>query len=111
MNREQELVCARFGVKPDVPEPLQKLGIAPQTLHLEPLNGLRHRAEGSTCGWFSGGGTELSHDPDFFVPLHVTHMSERCPQVVKYLALPPGWRFLAAPDQEDIWFDQTLLQP
>jgi hypothetical protein len=26
-----------------------------------------------------------------------------------YLALPPGWRFLIAPDYEDVWFDESLL--
>jgi hypothetical protein len=26
-----------------------------------------------------------------------------------YLALPAGWRFLLAPDHEDVWFDVNLL--
>ena len=25
------------------------------------------------------------------------------------LALPPGWRFLLAPDYEDVWYDPSLL--
>ncbi len=46
----------------------------------------------------------------FFVPLHVEHLGEWCPEAVPYLALPPGWRFLLAPDYEDVWFDATLLE-
>ena len=48
--------------------------------------------------------------PDFFVPLHVEHLAEWCPGVTKFLALPPGWRFLTAPDHEDVWFDVSLLK-
>jgi hypothetical protein len=28
---------------------------------------------------------------------------------MKYLALPPGWRFLIATNHEDVWFDAALL--
>jgi hypothetical protein len=52
----------------------------------------------------------LSEEKDFFVPLHVEHLGEWCPQVLSYLGLPPGWRFLIAPDYEDIWEDRSLLE-
>src|SRR5262249_54968243 len=86
--------CERVGVVPVQPDPTQKVGIALGTLHLEPLNGIRHPAEGDTCGWYIWGGSELSQAPDFFQSLHVAHLPERCPRALKYLALPPGWRFL-----------------
>jgi len=110
LKREQHFVCARVGVEPDVPAPFQKVGIALHTRHLEPLNGLRHSTQGDSSGWFIWGGTDLSQAPDFFAPLHVTHLNERCPRALKYLALPPGWRFLVAPGQEDLWFDPKLLE-
>ena len=47
--------------------------------------------------------------PIFFVPLHVVHLDEWCPEVKKYLGLPPGWRFLIAEGHEDVWFDESLL--
>lgn len=74
-----------------------------------PLNGLRHPPEEGTSGWFVWAGRELPDDPDFFVPLHVEHLDDWCPQVLPYLALPPGWRFLLAPGHEDVWHDPTLL--
>src|SRR5262249_4805049 len=32
--------------------------------------------------------------PNFFVPLHVSHLAEWCPAALKFLGLAPGWRFL-----------------
>jgi hypothetical protein len=107
----QNGICERVGAVPVPPAADQKLGVALDTLHLEPLNGLRHPAQGDTCGWYIWGGTELSQAPEFFQPLHVAHVPERCPRALKYLALPPGWRFLAAPGHEDVWYDPALLDP
>jgi hypothetical protein len=47
--------------------------------------------------------------PDFFAPLHVRHGAEWRHELVQYLALPPGWRFLLAPGHEDVWQDESLL--
>ena len=74
-----------------------------------PLNGLRHPPEGDTCGWYLWSGEEMSQAHDYFQPLHVFHLIERCPEVIPYLGLPAGWRFLIAGDYEDVWFDPALL--
>ena len=39
----------------------------------------------------------------------VSRLDTRLPEVLPYLALPPGWRFLLAPDYQDVWFDESLL--
>ena len=107
---DQAAVAARFGAAPMPPEPSLKVGIARNVgTGLQPLNALRHRPEGDTSGWYVWAGEELSQDPDFFQPLHISHLSERCPEIGPYLALPPGWRVLLAPGQEDVWYDDTLL--
>jgi hypothetical protein len=77
---------------------------------LKPINGLRHPPEGDTTGWFIWAGTELSSADDFFLPNHVEHLEEWAPQAIKYLGLPPGWRFLVTDDYEDVWFDAKLLE-
>lgn len=88
----------------------EKIGIAENVRQgLLPINGLRHPPVGDTSGWYVWAGEELSNSPDFFVPLHVKHLDEWCPQIKKYLGLPPGWRFLIADDYEDIWFDPAIL--
>jgi hypothetical protein len=107
---EQRAVCAKYGVQPaDAPAEL-KAGVARNvTGELVPVNGLRHPPEGSTTGWYIWAGEEFSSDREFFRPVHVKHLQEIRPELLKYLALPPGWRFLIAGDYEDVWYDASLL--
>lgn len=87
-----------------------KLGVAIETLDLLPINGLRHPPEGDTNGWYIWGGEKLSSDPDFFSPLHAKHLMDRSPAILKFLGLPPGYRFLLADNHLDIWYDESLLK-
>jgi len=110
-NYDQVDVCRRYGANVDVPDAMLKLGISACARRGEqPLNGLRHRPEHGTSGWFIWSGRELSTEEDFFQPLHIEHLQSQCPAVIPYLALPPGWRFLIAKGHEDVWFDENLLQ-
>lgn len=87
-----------------------KVGLARNVLEgAYPTNGLRHLPRGDTTGWYIWAGEELSEDADFFEPIHVEHLRTRCPDVLRYLGLPPGWRFLIAPGHEDVWFDPALI--
>lgn len=103
-------VCVRYGAEFVPPSPNSKAGVAANlTADAFPVNGLRH-AEGSTSGWFLWAGNELPSDPDFFQPLHVRHLLNRCPGVLPYIGLAPGWRFILAPGHEDVWYDGALLR-
>jgi hypothetical protein len=77
----------------------------------KPINGLRHPKERSIDGWYLwSGGNIPQGDIEFFKPLHVEHLLEQRPLVLKYLGLPPGWRFQIDDEgYEDIWFDETIL--
>ena len=106
----QSELCGRFGVPVTFPQRHLKLGISADFCSGNfPLNGLRHPPEDGTCGWFLWAGSELSSAPDFFQPMHLEHLFERCQRVLPYLALPPGWRFLIADGYEDVWQDDSLL--
>ena len=109
MSNDQRKVCERFGAKYTPPEASQKVGISLASLENVPLHAVRLPPENGTCGWYIYGG-EYSTDVNFYQPLHVAHLVERCPMIVPYLALPPGWRVLLAPDYEDVWFDGELLK-
>jgi hypothetical protein len=103
-------LAKRFGVATMPPAIDQKVGIAQSVRSdLLPLNALRHTPEEGTSGWFIWAGAEPSSDPAFFAPLHVSHVSEWCPEILPYLALPPGWRVLLAPGYEEVWFDDELV--
>lgn len=102
-------LCRKLGVTPHDPSAQETVGIALATIADPPLNGLRHPPENGTSGWYLWGGTAPSTDEDFFQPLHVAHLPNVCPEVLGLLALPPGWRFLSAEHQLELWLDAALL--
>lgn len=105
----QAEICRKYGADCELPNSKSKVGIALNTLDQAPLNALRHSAEADTCGWYIWGGEELSQASDFFQPLHVEHLAEKCAEIVPYLGLAPGWRVLLAGDYVDVWYDEALL--
>jgi hypothetical protein len=108
---QQQVTCQQYGVVPFVTSDLLKVGISRNVYEgVMPLNGLRYAPIGDTSGWYLWAGEELSQEDDFFVPLHIYHLYELVPSIVKYLLLPPSWRFLTVPQQyEDVWYDKNLL--
>jgi hypothetical protein len=107
---EQVALAQRYGTAPSPPLSGEKVGIARNVRQdIWPVNGLRHPPAGDTCGWYIWAGEELSSAVDFFVPLHAEHLSEWCPVALRFMALPPGWRFLVAPGYEDVWYDPSIL--
>lgn len=105
---EQLQTCGKVGARP-FDTPLDLIAGLGHRLDQMPINGLRHVPRDGTSGWYIWSGGEIDEtDGSFFRPTHLTHIVEALPQVARYLALPPGWRFLVAPEQEDIWYDPTI---
>jgi hypothetical protein len=110
LSNEQREICVKFGASYLLSDDRLKIGISRTFDRAQfPINGLRHPPQGDTTGWYIWSGEELSTYADFFVPLHAFHLNDRCPEIVKYFGLGPGWRFLVAPGHEDVWFDASLL--
>jgi len=88
-----------------------KIGLADNVLtNLNPINGLRHEQKGETTGWYIWSGQDFSDADDFFKPYHVKHLINIKPEIIKYLGLPPGFRFLIDNNEyEDVWEDKTLI--
>lgn len=107
----QKEICKKYAAQFTPLNLNLKLGISDDFLSGKlPLNGLRHPPENGTCGWFLWAGEDLSTDKNYFKPLHTVHLIEKCPSILKFLGLPPGWRFLVAGDYEDVWFDEKLFE-
>lgn len=108
--KQQKGICKKYGASYLASPENLKVGISLNVKDgMYPINGLRHPAEGDTTGWYIWAG-DYSDDPAFFVPIHVEHLGEWCPEAVKYLGLAPGWRFLIADKYEDVWEDKRLLK-
>lgn len=73
-----------------------------------PINGVRCLPEAGTTGWYIWPGDEMSSEADYFRPIHVSHLNEWLPEVLPFLELPPGWRFLVAPGYSDVWMDPEV---
>ncbi len=102
-------VCSKHGA-PFVAAPdHSKVGLALATLGKQPFYGVRSEVVGDTSGWYLWAG-DYSDADDFFQPVHVAHLLERCPGVLKYLGLAPGYGFIVDDNgYEDVWFDPERL--
>jgi hypothetical protein len=110
-SSEQKQLCEKYGTEYVPCEDDLIVGISKNfDFKNLPINGLRHPLADNATGWYIWSGEQYSEEPDFFVPLHAAHLNEECGEIVKYLGLPPGWRFLYAPTQEEVWFDEQLLR-
>jgi hypothetical protein len=114
-RNQQATVCERFGVERLAPDPALNCGVSNHFLNgmfqrrpTWPVHGCRHLPTATTTGWYLWAG-ELSDADDFFKPVHAAHLETWAADAMPYLGLPPGWRFLLAPDHEDVWFDESLL--
>jgi hypothetical protein len=85
------------------------IGYAVETEGQLPINGLRHPPEGYTNGWFIWCGENLSKADDFFSSFQTSNIFHHCLEIIKFLGMPPGYRFLLAGDYLDIWYDESLL--
>jgi hypothetical protein len=96
--------------EPRQPLPDEMISLALDTLRLQPLNGLRYPPEGGGSGWYIWGGNEMSEAADFFSPVQVRYVTDYVPDILPYLALPPGFRFQTDhKTQQKAWFDGSLL--
>jgi hypothetical protein len=110
LNELQRMICEKYKTSFLESPSFLKVGISKNIRDgVLPINGVRYHPEGDTTGWYFWGGEQFSEDPDFFVPLHVAHLEDWNPVIIKYLGLPPGWRFLVHNDFEDVWFDEEVF--
>ena len=93
-SRTPQEICHAYGSDFVPPAPLDKVAVALATLDQLPLNARRVSPERGACGWYiwGGEGGGRSGTPGFFQTLSVAHLLERCPGIIPFLALAPGWR-------------------
>ena len=105
---QQKVLCKELRVRWTQIEPNQIIGLSID-ISQQPIHGLRHPIENKSAGWYVWTG-EYSESVDFYKPVHAGHLVDIKPELLKYLGLPPGYRFLIDDGgYEDIWYDKTLL--
>jgi hypothetical protein len=104
----QQDVCGNIGAQFLVCDHSLKIELAEILIHDVFPSTATSPTRGRNGGMVHLVGRNLSDAPDFFVPLHAIHLHERCPEILKYLGLAPGWRFLIAPGYEDVCMMQIF---
>ena len=106
INKQKEICAAYKSVWKPINKKLN-IGVS-ANLEENPVNGLRRPSENGTTGWFIWTG-EYSERDDFFRPMCAEHLLQIRPDIIKFLGLDVGFRFLAD-DKEyiDIWYDANL---
>lgn len=99
-----EDICKRYGA-PFLAAPADMIiGVAIETFEagLMPIYGVR-MPDGT---WYIYAG-EYSAAKDFYKPMHIAHLEELCPQVLPYLGLGVGWKFIIDDKgYEDVWCEE-----
>lgn len=112
IQHQQKLVCVRMNVD-WVPIDTGAMIAFNESSFSDtlPINGLRHPKTANLDGWYLWSGGNIPQDDNrFFKPMHVEHLIEQRPIVLKYRGLPAGWRFqIDDKGYEDIWFDESIL--
>jgi hypothetical protein len=106
INRQKE-ICATHNSEWKPINKILRIGVS-ANLDKDPINGLRHPKEKGTTGWFIWTG-DYSENDDFFQPMCAEYLLQIRPDILKYLGLEVGFRFLADKNgYEDIWYDEKL---
>jgi hypothetical protein len=110
-TEDQKHICDKYSIRWAECKIDLFIGLADNVLTgMNPVNGLRQPGCDRTTGWYIWAGEEFSQAEDFFKPYHVSHLLKLRPDIVKYLGLPPGFRFLMDDKgYEDVWGDLELL--
>ena len=112
VQEEQKAICYKLKINWN-PVDIQSMIAFNNSLFTDrlPINGLRHPETAQINGWYLWSGGDIpQEDNHFFKPLHVEHLLEKRPYVLKYLGLPAGWRFQVDDNgYEDIWYDESIL--
>ena len=105
----QKDICKKYNSKWRQKKKKWIIGVS-KNLEKDPINGLRHPSENGTTGWFIWTG-EYQETNDFFQPMCAEHLLEKRPEIIKYLGLEVGFRFLTdKKGYEDIWYDEKLKE-
>ena len=107
LEDKQKEICVKYQAPFQECDLNLKVGIAASVKEgIRPIYGVRVKEESGTSGWYIWAG-EWSNDPDFFLPLHGTHINDWADIILPYLELPEGWKFIISEDYEDVWYEPS----
>ncbi len=107
ISRQREL-CQKYGVVPLVSKHNQLVVVSDGVFEGASVEGVRYPSPKHMSGWWLATG-KYTGDPDTLRTEHVFHLFEKRPDLVKFLALPYGFRFRTN-GAEEVWFDEGITR-
>jgi hypothetical protein len=102
----QRRICAEAAAQFVPPRADRLAAISKGVMEGASVFGVRYRAPEHMSGWYLTT-DEYDGDPSTLRTEHLYHVTSKRPELAKFLALPPGYRFDTSP-QDRIWFDQAV---
>jgi hypothetical protein len=107
---DQHCVCEAAGADFAPPLPDQKVAISVGVMEGQrPLNGVRYFEPPHMSGWFLTTDRYSGDVKDLRVE-HLYHVTAARPELAKYIALPPGYRFFLDGAKESVTLDEAVLR-
>lgn len=107
--REQERECRKRSVTPLFPTFGQKIVISKGVYEGYGVDAVRYSSPNHMTGWWVT--TDLYDDNiESLMTVYFYHVAFKRPDILKYFALPFGYRFYITDEEKDVWFDQKALE-
>ena len=106
--KDQHVICKAYEADFQPPRPDKLTVISKGVLEGLPVQGVRYPSPDHMSGWwittaqYEGNIDTLTHE-------HTYHITAARPDLAKYLALPPGFRFDLS-SFEDVWLDEKIAK-
>ena len=102
---EQHAVCEKVGVDYAAPTFDQMIVVSDGVLEGDPAEGVRYPSPEHMSGWWLTT-DRLDGEEKNLKTVHIQHVSVNRPDLVKFLALPFGYRFHGPTN--DVWLDEKI---
>jgi hypothetical protein len=106
--REQHDLCRRVDAEFSPPRPDTLVVVSPAVLEGAPVQGVRYPSPTDMSGWWITA-DDYTGDVKMLKTEHLYHVTDLRPDLVRYLALPYGFRFDLS-NYEDVWLDRKVAE-
>ena len=104
---DQQLECQAQQVAPLFPNFGQYMMISDGVYEGLPVSAVRYTSPSHMTGWWLTT-DEYNDDAKSLKRVHFFHVAFTRPDILKYLALPFGFRFYISKEETDVWFDDEV---
>lgn len=105
--RVQHDLCSRVGAEFAPPRPDQMIVISEGVYEGDPVEGVRYPSPPHMSGWWLTT-DRYNDDINSLKTVHSHHVTEKRPDLVRFLALPSGYRFFST--EGNVWFDEEAAK-